>query len=513
MAIHPLKAARAAWQAAKPYMFGYHAVLDKHRRTAPRTRVQSEDKELDVTDRRKLIATTQEARRNFALAAWMIRHHLDFVSGFQFQALTPDEDFNRRLESLVRWRSRATNCDITGRHRLDRFVRLMESSRTVDGDVGVIMLRDGRLQAIEGDRIAKPTGGGLPGELRGVPLTHGIQLSKVGRPLRYCICNRKETGTESSAGGTDLVFSKLVPAKNFRLIGYFDRFDQWRGISPLASAVTTLQDTYETFEYVRIKQKLHALMGVFFKREVGAAGDGFNYTDPDTGDDTDGSTDRYEFDLKNGLIKVEGDPGDSVEMFESKTPSGEFISYSQLMVRIALLALDIPYTFYDAAGATYSAQRQNLITYMKSVRAKQADLREFLRDMSAWDIARWAKLPGDDGRPMLELPDVRVNGKSFTLKPREIEYEWISDGVPWIDPLKEVQADGLAVSYGFRTRDDVCRERYGTRYADVVDRLGKEEQSATIASATIAIGQPGQVTTRDEEKGNEANATDSGGQD
>jgi len=488
-------------------LFGYHAVVDKHKRTAPRSQSQSEDKVLDISDRRKLIATTQEARRNFSLVSWMVRHHLDFTAGFTFQSLTPDEDFNKRLEALVKWRSRARNCDVTGRHNLGRFLRLLESSRTVDGDIGVILLKDGRLQAIEADRIARPTRGGLPDSYKAAALTHGVQLTQEGRPIRYCICQRNVTGTQNSAGGTELVYQRMVPAKNFRLVGYWDRFDQVRGVSPLAGALTTLQDTYEIFEYARVKAKLHALMGIFFKREAGTTGDGFKYTDAETGDTADSDTDYYEFDLSKGLVKVEGRPGDSVDMFESKTPSTETRAFCELMVRVSLLALDIPYTFWDAKGSTYSAQRQDLIRYIKATKPKQDDLREFLRDLSAWDIARWSGMERTDGEPMLDL-GVRVNGKIVQVLPREIEYEWISDGVPWIDPLKEVQADGLAVSYGFKTRDDVCRERYGTRYVDVVDRLGLEEQAAIKASATLAIGQPGQITTRDEEGGGEDNTGD-----
>jgi len=119
--------------------------------------------------------------------------------------------------------------------------------------------------------------------------------------------------------------------------------------------------------------------------------------------------------------------------------------------------------------------------------------------VSAWDIARWSQLPDKENpsQPMLPLP--------AGMRPRDIAYEWVSDGIPWIDPLREVQADALAVANGFKTRDDVNRERRGRRYIDTVEQLGREEQQAIDASATIAIGQPGQITTRDEEEGNEAN--------
>jgi len=68
-------------------MLGYDAVQDKKKRTAPRSITRSEDKVLTDNQRKKLQATARDIRRNFSLCQWMINKHLDFVSGFQFQAL------------------------------------------------------------------------------------------------------------------------------------------------------------------------------------------------------------------------------------------------------------------------------------------------------------------------------------------------------------------------------------------------------------------------------------------
>ena len=39
-----------------------------------------------------------------------------------------------------------------------------------------------------------------------------------------------------------------------------------------------------------------------------------------------------------------------------------------------------------------------------------------------------------------------------------VTWRWVSNGVPWIDPLKEVQADGLAVDRGFESTVGICRQ-------------------------------------------------------
>ena len=493
---HPIRGVKAGLKAAGRTMFGYHATTDKQRRTAPRSATRSEDDQLDVSNRRKLIATTREARRNQTLLKWMVDSHLDFVTRFRFQPKTGDRDLDEQLERLVNWRSRAKNWDATGRHYRDRYMRLMEAHRVIDGDVGNLLLGNGRIQGIEGDRIAKPTQGMLPepwSDTERYSWTHGINTTSEGRPTHYMISNR------SGNGSTSMTFGKVVQARNMKLLGYWDRFDQLRGVSPLASAINTAADLYETLEAARVKAKVQAMFGIFIERETSAEnGDGFDYTDADTGESPTSTTTDYDFELEPGL-KLEGNPGDKITTIESRSPSSEFQQFTELESKIILLALGIPFTWLDSRRSSYSAMRQDMVRYMKTVEDKRADLHEFLMEVSAWDIARWSQLPDKENpsQPMLPLP--------AGMRPRDIAYEWVSDGIPWIDPLREVQADALAVANGFKTRDDVNRERRGRRYIDTVEQLGREEQQAIDASATIAIGQPGQITTRDEEEGNEAN--------
>ena len=73
---------------ARRYLFGYDAVESKNRRQAPTGRLRSEDKELLPQQRRKLTSAARDIHRNFTIAAWAIRKHLDYVSTFSFQSGT-----------------------------------------------------------------------------------------------------------------------------------------------------------------------------------------------------------------------------------------------------------------------------------------------------------------------------------------------------------------------------------------------------------------------------------------
>ncbi len=207
--------------------FGYDAVEDKDRRKPPAANTKSEDDLLTPGKRKKLTGATRDIHRNFSIAGWAIRKHLDYVSTFSFQSRTGSKELDDRIEEMFAWWMRPANCDVAGRHSLGRLIRLTEARRTVDGDVFLLKLSDGRLQAIEGDRVCTPTRG-LPAGVNAKELTHGVQADKAGRPRAYCICKR------SPLGGS--AFERIVRAAFMEHHGFFDRFDQLRGISPLAPA-------------------------------------------------------------------------------------------------------------------------------------------------------------------------------------------------------------------------------------------------------------------------------------
>ncbi len=210
------------------FLFGYDAVESKNRRQAPTGRLRSEDKELLAHQRRKLTSASRDIHRNFTIAGWAIRKHLDYVSTFSFQSRTGNPDLDTRIEALMDWWSRPANSDVAGRHSLPRLVRLAEERRTVDGDVFFLKLSDGRLQAIEGDRVQTPTSG-LPQGVLPAEFVHGVRVDEAGKALGYAVCKRPVTGG-------DLAFERLVPAAFVVHHAFFDRFDQVRGISPLAAA-------------------------------------------------------------------------------------------------------------------------------------------------------------------------------------------------------------------------------------------------------------------------------------
>lgn len=431
--------------------FGYDAVVTSSRRRAPISDVKSEDDHLNEAQRRKLLSTTRDIRRNCSLAAWAIRKHLDYVASHNFQSRTGITALDTSIEKLVKWWSLPQNFDVAGRHGLRRFIRLAEAGRVVDGDMLVYKLNMGLVQAIEGDRVCNILGS-LPSSYKIKDFKRGVKCSKNGKAQAYIINNRSKTGVR-------LTFNRVISARHILHFAYWDRFDQIRGISPLASAVTTFQDTYEGISYALARAKISQLFALLLNRSSGdAAGE------VSGGENTEGEEDKseYEVDFGKGPFVLDFDPEDKASFLESQQPAQEFQAFMELVMALALKALDIPYSFYNEHFTNYSGAREALLMYEQSAREKRKDVQGLLNSLTSWRLNLWVL----DG--VLELPG--------SMKVSDIEWEWQGSGIPWIDPLKETMADVRAVENGLNSRQRVMR-RTGTDFWEVINELDAENKA------------------------------------
>ena len=350
-------------------------------------------------------------------------------------------------------------------------LRLAEERRTVDGDVFLLKLTGqrvrGKLQAIESDRVIDPRDDTGRSDAKWV---HGVNVNDAGRALGFAVHKRVR-------GGKGLEMDRVVAARNVIHHGFFDRFDQVRGVSPLAPAVNVFRDVYEAADYALAKAKVSQMFGLVFYREaLDAAGT------------LDNSTDPYEVDFGRGPVLLDLEPGDKAEFLESKTPATEFQSFAQLMISVALKSLDIPFSFFDESFTNFYGSRGALLHYQKACEAKRADVRDVLRKLTAWRMSLWI----DDG--VLSLPAGR--GVS------DLNWEWIPAGLAWWDPAKEIRGDVEAINAGLRTRSEIRAEKYGDDWIDVVDQLARERQAledrGLLDDADAAPGVVDEGTENDE---------------
>lgn len=427
----------------------YDAIDGRGRRYKKAINLNAEDEILKPRDRDKLVSDSRNLRRNAPDVGWMLRKHLDYVATYEFQCRNPFGDFPEDvktkvaedIERLMRWWARPFNCDASGRHDFFGMIRLIESAATIDGDVFVYKLEDGTLQLFEADQIRTPTELGEKFKDSGIDLTkyvHGVQCDDQGKPLFYALTERGPYG--------GYVLKAIMPAYTVFQYGHFERYNQVRGISRLASAVNTFCDIYESREYTLAKMKLHALFGLKFKR---AAGTG-------VAEDAIG----YDFDFGGGPQAIDLDPGDDAEFMESKTPSTEFQSFLQTGTAVGLKALDIPYSFFDEAHTNYSGARQALVMYEQSASNKRAKLQLLLNQLTIWRLRMFIQA-GE-----LVLPE--------GMRLDNLDFEWIPAAIPWIDPLKEANAWEKQINIKLASRQQLAKEQ-GKDWFTIVDQLAEEE--------------------------------------
>ena len=451
------------------FKFGYDAVRPKGKRRAATGITRDEDSELTPEQRKKLISGARDLPRNFAVAAWAIRRHLDYVSSFTFQAKSSNPKLADRVESLMANWGHRKNCEVTQRHRLSKLIRMLECRRTVDGDVFLIKLADGRVQACEGDRVRTPSGG-LPSPLKPSDLTHGVQLDEDGAAKGYVFCRRART-TDVGVSSSSIVFERLVPAENVFHHAYLERFDQVRGISPLAAAVNTFQDTYEAIDLTIAKLKVEQLFALALYRQSDEE-IGEHTATAETDDDEGGSGGPgYEVDFGDGPIKLDLDIGDKAEFLQSQNPSTNAQQFIQTCIQIALKSLDIPFSFYAENYTNYSGARQALLQYQQSADIKRQDNQELLDDVTEWKIELWI---ADGSLAEFSAADLA-----------SLSWEWVPTGIPWIDPLKEITAQQKAIATRIDSRTRICRAR-GIVFRDLVDEIADEEAYMVSRGVTIS---------------------------
>lgn len=455
----------ADWVVSK---LGY-AVVDpaQNRRKQPSPTLYSEDDHLPARDRKALVAATRDVQRNFEIASWAVRKHLDFTASFTFQCRSRDRVLRRDVEQFIAERSKRENFDAAARHPRRRFVRLLEARRVIDGDIFALKVADGTLQAIEGDRIRSP-------QKNPEEWTHGVQTDRRGRALRYAVHSRD---------GRQLLFERAIPASSMIHHGHFDRFDQVRGITPFAAGVATLLDAHETISAAVAKAKVAALFGLVLTREADDAAGPVTTTEVTDGDGNTRA--EHEVDFGNGPAVLDLDPGEDAKFLENKTPSTELASFLDGLIALAIKVLDIPTCWLWEEKATWHSARSAALLYLQSAREKRADVVDVLNDWAEWQFAR-AVGDGD-----LRLP----RGMD------RFEYTWVPAGIPWWNPAQEVAADIRAVGAGFQTRSEIVLERTGREYLDLLDELQFEEDEIRARRINITEAAPAGILAPDDGEG------------
>jgi len=286
-------------------------------------------------DRINLIWEARDLERNFPIIAGALDRIAQYVCHrLEYKAGTGDNKTNREYEAYFHdWCGRA---DITGRLRLVNLCQLAIRSLMRDGDVGFIMTkRNGelRLQPIEADRIGNP--------LHKVPSDRemgGVHIGNDGNPVEYEIFSRTNTN--------QYTLDHNEKADNF--IHFFKpiRFDQYRGVSPLGPVLAHCRDAYELIALEKTACKFQSAYSGFKKIK-----------DPNSGsaqaawDAPATATSPATLEIMPGRIQSITDAEEIVFSPGAQRPSGAFMQFHEVLIRLIALGLNFPFGFLWDMGS------------------------------------------------------------------------------------------------------------------------------------------------------------------
>jgi len=458
---------------APPHVgIGYDAIKRRGRRASPPANTFSEDLQLRDLARRQLLSNLRDLDRNFSLAGWMVRRHLDYVATFNFRSKTGIKDLDDDINRFHRWWSLPNNCDPASRHSLQGLTRLWEARRVLDGDILTNRLADGRVQTIEGDRIMTFGGPAIPFDELGIKdpenVINGVYVNQNGRPKAYMVFKRHPLWT-------GLRWDKAVPAKFADLLGTFGRYDQVRGIAQLASAANSMRDVYESLDYAAVKGKIAQFFALAVTRAASDRYEGEEEREGESNPDADPDKPRYDLDISGPGAIVDMDPGDKMEVIESNTPSTEFQAFTKLEIALALKALDIPYSFFDESNANYSSSRMAGMQYLEACKAPQHEIRLLLDKITRWRLG----LAVVDG-------DITLPGK---MTVRDLQFEYTHAGAPLYDPMREIGASVIAINAGLSSEIREAK-KLGVDVFELIDERAAVKEYANKKGVILSTALP-----------------------
>jgi lambda family phage portal protein len=312
-------------------------------------------------------------------------------------------------------------------------------------------------------------------------IMNGIEFDLIDRRVAYWF-HKVNPGEQSITPGASFNASDLVRVPATEVLHVFRPQEpgQIRGVPVVSPALVKLffLDQYDDAELER--KKTAAMYAGFIKsaRPDGPA------SDPDVkpGD----TASEGVVDLKAGTMQVLL-PGEEIEFSKPGDVGGSYEAFQYRNLLAVFTGLGIPYALGtgDLKRANYSSLRGAIVEYRRRLQQMQHNIFAFQLCRPVW--ARWMNAAVLSGA--LDLP-------GFAEDPRPyLKVKWIPPKFDWVDPMKDQQAEKLAVDAGFKARSDVIEEMgeepEETDRRIAADKARERELGLDFPVAKAASSQPG----------------------
>jgi lambda family phage portal protein len=263
----------------------------------------------------------------------------------------------------------------------------------------------------------------------------GIEVNEWGAPRAYRVYKRHPGDSMTLMAET-----KRVPAERMVHLKFAKRLHQLRGVSIFAPVLVRLEDIKEIDESERVAARVAAAMAGFIKK-----GTPDMYEPPEVG--ADGKPQPRQMEFIPGMVFDDLVPGEEVGTINPNRPNNALIPFRDSQLRSAAAGFGTSYSSlsknYDG---TYSAQRQELVEQMVNYRRLSGHF-VFRWCQPVWDAFIDAVRASNAIRLPPDLDLATIYNATHTVPP-----------MPWIDPIKEIRANEIAESRGYKSRSRIIRE-------------------------------------------------------
>ena len=308
-------------------------------------------------------------------------------------------------------------------------------------------------------------------------IVHGVELTDWREPVAYWLYREHPGDLGLLANPTSLlqVQSELkrVSSDVITHVKFVRRLGQVRGVSVFHSVLQRLEDIKDYEESERVAARVAAAFCAVIKRSADFGGTV----------ETDGT--RI-MEMNPGMIFDNLLPGEDISTIGSDRPNTNLENFRNSQIRAIASGTGTSYSGVSRNyNGTYSAQRQELVESWVGYEL----MREYLYGVFYRPIwQRFVRMAVAAGLVPMRGVDM---ASLFAV-------DLVGPAMPWIDPMKEVEASAAAVTAGFKSRHMVIREnQYDPAIVDeqiendpLRELLNPEPKAATATPSADAKADP-----------------------
>ncbi len=384
----------------------------------------------------RLRARSRDLVRNNAYAAKAVQALVSNMvgTGLMPRARASEASLGAQADHL--WSRFAQECDADGLTDFAGLQALIVRALVESGEALVRLrprrIEDGlavplQLQVLEPDHLDAARTAELPG---GGYILQGVEFDPIGRRVAYWLFPRHPG--EALSGGLQ---SQRVPAE--QVLHLFERLrpGQVRGVPWFAPVMLKLRDLDDYEEAELVRKKIEACFAAFVtgvedeetlgRAEISAEGQRIESFEP-------------------GMIEYL-EPGKDVR-FATPSAAGGYAEYMRMQLHAVAAGVGLTYELLtgDLSQVNYSSIRAGLI--------------EFRRRMEA---LQWQLLVPGLCQPVWRRFVLAAQAAGHLPQDLDLVAEWTAPRFEAVDPLKDIQADVLAVRAGVMTlKEAIARQGY-----------------------------------------------------